>query len=154
MVTLVDSLEAPQPRVHRNGNIRTRMVQELPLQDLVGLRSATPLAALTAMVESLLVAVVLLPMLLYVVRDVTVVMEVTVVRTPPERMGASLSQRYCCVRVADMVPLLITVLARQLCALELDPPYLICDVRWSTPGGTEWPTGPSRYSVLRGCTAR
>lgn len=62
MVTLGDSLEAPQPRVHRNGNIRTRMVQELPLQELVGLRSATPLAALMATAP--LAVVLLLPMLL------------------------------------------------------------------------------------------
>lgn len=65
MVTLGSSLEAPQLRVHRNGNIRTRMVHELPLQELVGLRSATPLAALTATVPLELVFVAaLLPILL------------------------------------------------------------------------------------------
>lgn len=65
MVTLGSSLEAPQLRVHRNGNIRTRIVQELPLQELVGLRSATPLAALTATVPlELFVVAALLPILL------------------------------------------------------------------------------------------
>lgn len=80
VVTLGSNLDAPQLRVHRNGKTRTRMVHELPLQEFVGLISATPLAALTATVD-LSVAPVL-PMLLYVASDVTVVTDVIVVKNP------------------------------------------------------------------------
>lgn len=82
-MTLGDSLEAPQLRVHRNGNMPTRMVQELPLQELVGLMSAIPLAALMATILVLFDVELSLPMLLYVVSEVSVVTEIVVVTTPP-----------------------------------------------------------------------